>query len=290
MIYKFTRNLAILTAALVLPSCQKPDSEQGGVVLKINGSTTVNLPVAEAAEIWRERTGIGIQMDTQGGSSGGISMLGEGLVQLGMASKPVTQEDRDKFPQCDFYPIQIGADAVALIVSKDVWEGGVRSISPSEMADIYEGRITNWNQLGGLDQRIAFFNKEPGRGTWEVFAKWLYGDAEDAPLVSFPEVGGNEETRNKVSSTRGALSQLSASWADNKTVYALALKTEDGGEIFPSGTNIAEGIYPMARPLFILSDQAPTGEAKKFVDFILSDEGQELVRKHGYLGLSDLAE
>ena len=46
--------------------------------LKVNGSTTVNLPVAEAAEIIRAEHNIEIMMDTQGGSSGGISMLGEG--------------------------------------------------------------------------------------------------------------------------------------------------------------------------------------------------------------------
>ena len=258
--------------------------------LKINGSTTVNLPVAEAAEVLRERTKKVIHVDTQGGSSGGISMLGEGLVQLGMASKHVTDEDRAKFPNCDFREIHIGEDAVALIVSKDVWDGGMKSISKEEMADVYEGKVTSWKEIGGPDQRIAFFNKEPGRGTWEVFAHWLYGDPKTAPQVSFPEVGGNEETRNKVASTRGALSQLSSSWADGKSVFALAIKTADGGTIMPSGSNIADHSYPMSRPLFLLSNGEPTGEAKEFVAFMLGDEGQELVRKHGYLGLSDLSE
>ena len=96
--------------------------------LKINGSTTVNLPVAEAAEILRAEKGMTIQVDTQGGSSGGISMLAEGLVQLGMTSKPVSAADRAKFPRCDFREIQIGEDAVAMIVSKDVWDGGVKSL------------------------------------------------------------------------------------------------------------------------------------------------------------------
>jgi len=165
--------------------------------LKINGSTTVNLPVAEAAEILRAESGMEILVDTQGGSSGGISMLGDGLVHLGMSSKHVSEEDRAKFPLCDFREIHIGEDAVAMIVSKDVWEGGVRALTREQMAGIYEGRIRNWKDLGGPDRRIAFFNKEPGRGTWEVFAHWLYGDAKKAPPVSFPEVGGNEETRNK---------------------------------------------------------------------------------------------
>ena len=196
-----------LILLLAVTSCQKAEKAE---FLKINGSTTVNLPAAEAAEVLRSEQGMNIQIDTQGGSSGGISMLGEGRVDIGMSSKKLKQSDRDKFPACDYHDVKIGEDAVAMIVSKDVWHGGVHSISKEEMKGIYEGKIINWKELGGSDQKIVFYNKEPGRGTWEVFAKWAYGSAKNAPPVSFPEVGGNEETRNKVSSTKGALSQQTA--------------------------------------------------------------------------------
>jgi len=255
--------------------------------LKINGSTTVNPPVAEAAEILRSERGIQIQVDTQGGSSGGISMLGEGRVQLGMSSKHISESDRARFPKCDFREIHVGEDAVALIVSKDVWQGGVKALTKEQVAGIYEGRTKNWKQVGGPDQRIAFFNKEPGRGTWEVFAHWVYGDAKKAPQVCHLEVGGNEEARNKVASTRGALSQLSSSWADGKTVFALSLKV-DGKDIAPTSENIATHAYPLSRPLFLLSNGEPQGEAKAFVEFLLGERGQELVKKHGYLSLAQL--
>jgi len=256
--------------------------------LKINGSTTVNLPVAEGAEILRAEKKLDIQVDTQGGSSGGISMLGEGLVQIGMTSKHVTAEEKAKFPKCDYREIHIGEDAVALIVSKDVWDGGVKSITKEQAKGIYEGTIKNWRQLGGPNQRIAFFNKEPGRGTWEVFVHWVYGSARAAPPVSFPEVGGNEETRNKVASTRGALSQLSSSWADGKKVFALSIKGEDGREVAPANENIATKAYAMSRPLFLLTNGEPAGDAKTMVDFMLSEKGQALVKKHGYLSLAEL--
>jgi phosphate transport system substrate-binding protein len=256
--------------------------------LKINGSTTVNLPVAEAAEVLRAGQGMQIEVDTQGGSSGGISALGEGLVQIGMSSKPLTDADRAKYPQVRFKAIHVGEDAVALVVSRDVWEGGVRALSQEEVRDIYEGRITHWTQLGGPEGRIVFFNKEPGRGTWEVFAHWLYGDAKRAPQVSFPEVGGNEETRTKVASTRGALSQLSAAWADGERVFALGIRHRDGRVVEPTPQHIATHAYPMSRPLFLLTDGEPQGEVKTFVDFMLSERGQALVRKHGFLRLKDL--
>ncbi len=256
--------------------------------LKINGSTTVNLPAAEAAETLRAEKQMDIQVDTQGGSSGGISALGDGLVQIGMSSKPVSDDDRQKYPNVQFNPIHIGEDAVAMIVSKDVWDGGVKALSKEQVKDIYEGKITNWKEVGGPDQRIVFFNKEPGRGTWEVFAHWAYGDPKKAPQVSLPEVGGNEETRNKVGTSRGAISQLSSSWADGKKVFALALKNENGDLLEPTAQNIASHKYPMSRPLFIITNGEPSGDAKTFVDFMLSDRGQEMVKKHGYLALDQL--
>lgn len=277
-------SLLILIACAFLPFQGLRSAE----ILKINGSTTVNLPVAEAAEIIRAERGLSIQVDTQGGSSGGISMLGDGLVHIGMSSKPLSPEDRAKYPKVAFVETHIGEDAVAMIVSRDVWESGVRALSKEQLRGIYEGRITNWKQVGGADHRLVFFNKEPGRGTWEVFAHWLYDSAKKAPQASFPEVGGNEETRNKVASTRGAISQLSSSWADGKNVFALGIKDGDGKILEPTPANIATRKYPMSRPLFLLTNGSPRGDVKVFVDFMLGKQGQELVRKHGYLSLDQL--
>ena len=274
--------LLITLASFILAAGVRAD------LLKINGSTTVNPPVAEASEVLRAEKGMQIQVDTQGGSSGGISQLGDGLVQLGMSSKPIAAEDRAKYPKVQFKETHMGEDAVAMIVSADVWESGVKALAKQQIQDIYESKITNWKDVGGMDKRIAFFNKEPGRGTWEVFAKWVYGDPKKSPQVSFPEVGGNEETRSKVASTRGAMSQLSSSWADNKTVYALALKLESGETVEPKPENIANHKYPMSRPLFLVTNGEPAGEAKTLIDFMLSARGQELVKKHGYLTLADL--
>lgn len=255
--------------------------------LRINGSTTVNPVVVEAAEVLRAKKNMQIQVDTQGGSSGGISALADGRVQIGMSSRPINDEDRKKYPGVQFNPVSIGVDAVALIVSRDVWEGGVKALTRAQMQQIYEGKVKNWKELGGPDQRIVFFNKEPGRGTWEVFAHWAYGDAKKAPSVSHPEVGANEEARAKVGSTRGAISQLSSNWVDNKKVFALGVKLDNGQVVRPDAAHISDGSYPLTRPLFVITNGSPKAEAKTMVDFLLSKEGQALVRKHGYLALAD---
>ncbi len=259
--------------------------------LKITGSTTVILPVADAAELLREREGLTIFVDTQGGSSGGVAAVGEGLAQLGMASRPIVDKDREKFPEADFVVTTIGSDALALVVSKDVWEGGVTSLDRKQAQALYEGKVTNWKELGGGDQEVVFFNKEPGRGTWEVFAQWLYGSADAAPPVNHAEVGANEEARSKVAATRGAISQLSAAWADGETVFALGIRSDDGNTVSqPDAKTVLAGEYPISRPLNLLTNGAPTGAARLLIDFMLGSEGQKFVEKHGYQPLDSSAE
>lgn len=273
----------IAAAMLLLTGCS--DAPNRAEALKITGSTTVNLPVADAAELLRARENLTIFVDTQGGSSGGVAAIGEGLAQLGMASRPITQKDRDRFPDAEFVAVPIGSDALALVVSKDVWDGGIHNLDRAAVRGLYEGQVTNWKELGGPDQAVVFFNKEPGRGTWEVFAKWLYGSAEDAPLVNHPEVGANEEARSKVASTRGAISQLSAAWTDGESVFALGILNEDSEVARPDLATVLAGRYPISRPLLLLSNGPATGDAKSFIDFMHSEEGQQLVAKHGYLPL-----
>ncbi len=257
----------------------------GGIAqpLRINGSTTVNPVVVEAAEILRTEKKATIFVDTQGGSSGGIAALGEGRAEIAMISRDLEPDDSKKFPKVRFQATRIGIDAIALIVSRDVWDGGVRILSRQQVQGIYEGTITNWKAVGGPDKRIVFFNKEPGRGTWESFAKWLYGDPKKAPDVSHPEVGANEEGRNKVASTPGSISQLSAAWADQKTVFAVAIRRLDGKVVAPTLATIADGSYPVARPLQVVTDGPPKGLAKEMIDLLLSPRGQALVEKLGYL-------
>lgn len=253
--------------------------------LRVVGSTTVNPVVVEAAEILRNERKATIFVDTQGGSSGGIAALGERRAEIAMISRELEPDDAKKFPKVRFQATRVGIDAVALIVSRDVWDGGVRVLSRQQVQGIYEGTITNWKTVGGPDRRIVFFNKEPGRGTWESFAKWLYGDPKKAPDVSHPEVGANEEGRNKVASTPGAISQLSSAWADGKTVFAVAIRRLDGKVVAPTLAAIADGSYPISRPLQLVTDGPPRGLAKELIDVVLSPRGQALVEKHGYLKL-----
>jgi len=148
---------------------------------------------------------------------------------------------------------------------------------------VYEGRLRNWRALGGQDRRIVFYSKEPGRGTWEIFAKWLYGDASEAPPASHLEVGANAEARAKVAGTRGSLSFVSTAWADGETVFPLAVREGDGRLLKPRASSGESGsAYPLDRPLLLVTDGPPEGLEAKLIEFMRSSEGRALVERHGF--------
>lgn len=288
MFSKNRRRACLVTSALAVVSlagCADGGAGKGGA-LQVSGSTTVAPVAADAAEALKA-DGLDITVATQGGSAGGISQLAAGQINIALSSKPLADEDKAANPDTDFLPTQIGADAVGVIVTKEVADGGVKNLTADQVRDLFEGKINNWSEVGGPDLDVFVYDKEPGRGTREVLDKYIYGDEKAPPPPesgNYAIVGGNLETRNKLESTPGAIAPLSTSFVEGRD--GLAAVTLDGIE--PTPENIASGTYPMARPLYLITDGKPEGSAKKFVDYVLSSKGQKLMTKHGYLTLKEI--
>lgn len=283
------RRAAYLASTAVLfvslSGCAGDNAGAGGA-LQVSGSTTVAPVAADAAEELKAK-GLDIIVATQGGSAGGISQLAAGQIGIAMSSKPIAEEDESAHPDTDFRATQVGADAVGVIVTKEVAEAGVKNLTAAQVRDLFEGKITNWSEVGGPDREVFVYDKEPGRGTREVLDKYIYGDGKPPPPPesgNFAIVGGNLETRNKLKSTAGAVAPLSTSFVEGHD--DLAVVTLDG--IAPSPENIASGKYPMSRPLYLITDGEPEGTSKKFINYVLSPKGQELMTKHGYLKLKEI--
>lgn len=279
---------AAMAALTFLAACGSgPATAGGGGTLRVSGSTTVNPVAAAAAEALRKQ-GLRITVDAQGGSAGGIAQLAQGQVEIAMSSKPVGEEDRRAAPGVDFVSTQIGADAVGIVVRREIYEGGVKSLDREQLRALFEGRVRSWKELGGPDVEVFVYDKEPGRGTREVIDKYLYGQEKAPPPPrwgNFAIVGGNEEGRAKVLSTPGAVTPLSTAFIAGYP--GLAAVAVDG--VVPAPARIADQTYPMSRPLLLVTNGPPMGTAKTFVDYVTGADGQELVRRNGYLSLADLA-
>ena len=285
-------SLTLGLAALALASaCGGSGASAGSshAALRLSGSTTVDPVAADAAAVLRSPS-LSITVDDQGGSAGGITQLGQRQVDIAMSSKPVGDSDKAAFPKTDFVATQIGEDAVGIVVRKEVAAGGLTGITKAQLAMLFEGKVANWKQLGGPDLPTFVYDKEPGRGTREVLDKFLYGKGGKAPAPPqddprYAIVGGNEETRTKLESTPGSVAPLSTGFVlGHPDLVALSV---DG--VAPTNAHIADRSYPLARPLFLITDGPATGAAKTFIDYVLSVPGQALVTKHDYLTLAQLS-
>ena len=254
---------------------------------KMQGSPVLAHVMVAAAPVLREQ-GIEIKVWVEGSSTLAADVMGSGLVDFALMTRHLTAADRARHPQREMKEFKIGVQTVALIVPRDVWEGGVRALSKAQVLGIYEGTIKNWKEVGGADLPIKFFNSERGRGVWELFATWLYGETRKAPVGKHPITVDGEDARNTVNFTAGGLALSQFNWIDGKSIYGLAIKDDEGKPVEPTIANAASGKYPLARPAMIAVVDRPVGAKKKVIDFLLGPEGQEMVAQSDLIPLKEL--
>ena len=207
---------------------------------------------------------------------------------MAFSSRALTPIDRAAFPEIQFTEIPIGAQLVAIAVSRDVWESGVHSITPDQARGIYEGKIKNWKELGGADLKISVFMSAPGRGQWEIFVQWLYGEIRKAPVWRGSTVKEDDEARNMVEFTRGSLTLLPVGLVDQRSSFGLACEDESKHKYAPTVANAILEKYPLSRPLLLVVNDKPTGGVKVVVDFMVGERGQAIVKQIGYVTLAEL--
>lgn len=250
--------------------------------INIGGSTTVLPVLSNAAESFREENPDIRIIVNAGGSGVGINQVGENKLDIGMTSRNITDEEKLKYPNVEFNVISIGRDAVLPVVSSEIYEAGVTALTLKQIGEIYTGKITNWSELGGPDQEILCIDKETSRGTRHVFMQAVLGDKEAPAPGADIVLGSNNEEQTALVQSNAAIGMLSNAWL-NDDIKGLTILMPNGTEIEPSMANIINGTFPITRDLLIVTNGQPLGKTKQFIDYILSDKGQEIVEKTGYV-------
>ncbi len=240
--------------------------------IHVAGSTTVQPLAEKLAEAYTAKNP-GAKINVQGGgSSVGVKSAGEGQVEIGMASREVKPSERDAYQ--DMKVLAIAYDGIALVAHPGV---AVSNVTKEQAAKIFGGEITNWREIGGPDSLIVVVSREEGSGTRAAFEELVMGETLIAgSAILLPSNGA---VRTTMSTTPNAIGYLSFGYLDN-TVQALQV---DG--VAPTAESAKNGSYPVVRPLNMMTKGEPQGEAKSYLDFILSDDGQALVVEEGYLSV-----
>ncbi len=252
-----------------------------GALIRSGGSTTV-LPVVSKAAARFNAIHPGVQVTVSGGGSGvGIQGVGSGLLDIGLASREMTPHEHKKFRERGLQVHVIGRDAVACVVSSEIYEAGVKALTREQIRAIYKGDIRNWQDVGGPDRRIVVIDKERHRGTRHVFMNYVFGDPKARTRGVRLVTGSNNEEQAKIAQSDAAVGMLSFAWM-NRDVRGLGLITGDH-IIQPTQENVKNGTYPIARNLNLLLPAKATAESQSFLNFILGEGGQSIVEDLHYL-------
>ena len=258
----------VVIAGLLLSAC---GGASESALLSVTGSTTVQ-PLAEKLAESYMSSNQDVQIDVQGGgSSVGVKAAAEGTSDIGMASREVKDEELTQFPNLQVHVI--ARDGIAVVVHPD---NPVSDLSLDQIRDIFSGKIVNWSEVGGADAAITVAAREEGSGTRDAFMELVMG--KDALILDNAILqSSNGAIRTVVSTTPNAIAFLSFGYLDGST-KALSI-----GGAAATEENASSGVYPVVRPLNLLTDGAPEGSIKSFLDFVLSADGQAIVREEGYI-------
>lgn len=269
-----------LVGAMALSGLALAGCRGGGVAsttqLRVQGSTTIQ-PIAEMAKEMYEAAHPGVTVFVAGvGSSAGIESVVSGSSEIGTSSRDLKPEEGS----LGLVDTPIAHDAIAVIVNPG---NPVNGLTKAQVAAIFEGRITNWEELGGPDLEIGIVNRDEASGTREAFSKIVLDKRPFDPTAAV--LPGTGQVRFVVAQAQGAIGYISVGFVDS-TVKALAI---DGVE--PTEENITDKTYPISRLLHFLTKGEPQGLAKEFLAFVLSPEVQEtVVREAGFLPIGEGSE
>ncbi|MBP1928218.1 phosphate transport system substrate-binding protein [Methanolinea mesophila] len=278
---------ALLVLALCLCGCtQAPASAEktptpaaaGGIQsLSVTGSTTV-LPIAQSAAEDYMDAHSNVDIKVSGGGSGvGVQAIGEGTTDIGMSSRELTTEETTKYP--NLVVTTVAGDGIAVIVNP---ANTVNSLTLDQIKAIYQANITNWKEVGGPDETIVLIGRDSASGTRSFFTEMVLKKENAAPTML--EQNSNGGVLLSVGQTPGAIGYISIGYLTD-SVKALDLDA-NGNKIEPTVANVKSGQYPISRPLLMITQGAPQGLAKDYLDYIQSPEGQAIVAEEGYVSLT----
>ena len=253
----------LLVLGALIHGC-KPASA-GKVVL--TGSSTVAPLAAEIGKRF-ESLHPGVRVDVQSGGSGrGITDARQGLADIGLVSRTLKDDEKDllSFP--------IANDGVCVILHKS---NAVASLTDPQVVAIYTGKIVNWKEVGGKDAPITVVNKAEGRSTLELFCH--YYNLKNADIKAHVVIGDNAQGIKTVAGNSDSIGYVSIGTAEYEAGHGTAIRLLPVSGVAASIENVANGTFPLSRPLNLVVKKTPEGLAKEFIDFAKSDKVHDIVK------------
>jgi phosphate transport system substrate-binding protein len=276
--------LALVFAGISCGTPDKTTDENAAKAVKkaftIKGSDTMLPLTQQEAEKFMKKDSLTTISVVGGGSGVGISALIDGTTDMAMASRDIKMEEKLKLDEKKIKLAQtiVGYDALSVIVNP---ANKVSQLTREQLEDIFTGKITNWKEVGGANEKIVVYSRESSSGTFEFFKEHVMNKKNYASTVlSLASTGAIVQS---VSQTAGAIGYIGMAYADN-SVKSLGVSYDQGKTyVIPSVQTALDKSYPVSRPLYYFYDETKAETLKPYLDFVLSDEGQKVLSEVGYV-------
>jgi phosphate transport system substrate-binding protein len=247
----------------------------------VKGSDTMVILSQKWAEVYMKKNpGTSIQV-TGGGSGVGLAALINGSTDIANSSRPIKSSEIEKLKE------RYNSMGVEIPCAKDglsVYLNNGNSVSEltiKQLGDIFSGKITNWKEVGGADAKIQLYGRESSSGTFEFFKDHVVKTDFSPRCQTLP---GTAAIVNAVKKDKYSIGYGGSAYAEGVKDCAVK-KDAKSKAILPTIATIKNNSYPITRYLYMYLKSKPKGEAKAFIDWILSSQGQELIAEVGYYPL-----
>lgn len=248
--------------------------------IQIKGSDTmVNLGQAWA-EKYMETNPDDFVAVTGGGSGTGLSSLICGTCDIAMSSRNIKDKEIALAEKKGINPneIKVALDGLAVVVNTS---NPIGKLTMDQLAGIFTGRLTNWKELGGKDEKIVVLSREVNSGTHVYFKEHVLRKNDPSGKEEFAQnalmLSSSQAIADEVAGNSAAIGYYGMGYISKKQHAVAIAKDADSEYVEPTIENVISGKYPISRPLLLYTNGNPEGIVKKFVDFALSKEGQEIV-------------
>ena len=262
-----TTVLVIALAALTLAGCAKKDTSP----VTTDGSTSMEKVIGTLGEAFTEKEGINVTYNPTGSGSG-IQAVSEGRCDIGLSSRALKDDEKATLTETT-----VALDGIAMIVNP---ENPVSDLTVEQIADIYNGKITNWSEVGGDDGEIVLVGREAGSGTRDGFESIV--DVKDSCKYA-QELTATGAVISAVEANPLAIGYASLS-AVGDTVKMVTV-----GGVECSEETVKDGSYEVQRPFVFVTNKSVTlsEQAQAFFDFATSADAADLIRTAGAVPVNE---
>jgi len=244
------------------PASESPAAELTGSLLATGSSALQPLVDQVSKKFMETNKGVSIQVQA-GGSGTGLTQVSEGQSDIGN-SDVFAEEKLDADKAAELVDHQVAVVGMAAVVNPEVT---VEDLTQQQLVDIFTGKVTNWKDVGGADQKIQIVNRPASSGTRATFEKYALGQKSEDLQGSIQE-DSSGTVRKLVGETPGAIGYLALSYLDD------TVKTLKYEGVEATVDNIANGTYPVWAYEHMYTKGEPSEIEKAFLDYMLSDEVQ----------------